>query len=222
MKSVSLLKLLHLSSPALPVGAYAYSQAQEYAVDDNWITSEEKVVDWIGGVLLNSISSLDLPCLIRMYHAWQKDDIKQVKYWNDYLLACRETSELLLEDEQLGQALQRLLLAVEKKSEIISSIQTPSFVAMFSYAGSQWEIPIKEVVLGFSWSWVENQVAAATKLLPLGQTQAQRCLVALMTLVEEATNLAEMIYDDDIGPGLPGLSLASSLHERQYSRLFRS
>ena len=222
MKTAALVKLLHLSSPALPVGAYAYSQAQEYAVDDQWLMSDKDVIDWVQGVMEHSLARLDLPCLIRLFHAWSSEDKSQVLYWNQYLLASRETSELLLEDEQLGIALQRLLSTLEGNNEPVNIIKQPSYVAMYSLAGVLWQIPLDELMHGYTWSWIENQIAAATKLVPLGQSQAQQALMILSECVEPTISCAKRVADDDIGSGLPGLSLASALHERQYSRLFRS
>ena len=213
---------MHLVSPALPVGAYAYSQGQEYAVDSGWLAADKDVENWIAGVLTHSMARLDLPCLIRLYNAWRENDLASVRYWNQYLKASRETSELLLEDEQLGDALQRLLTSLALPKEKTAFESKPSFVAMFALAGVEWAIPLEELMYGFSWSWVENQVAAATKTVPLGQTQAQQMLVQLMEPIQRAIDTANAVADDDIGAGLPALAISSSLHERQYSRLFRS
>lgn len=218
----SLLHLLHLVSPALPVGAYAYSQGLEYAIDSGWVGNTTAVEDWLSGIMTHSLATTDLPILLRCYNAWQQDDIQQVYYWNRYLRACRETRELLMEDEQLGQALWRLLSALGLPQAQQAWPQPPCFACLFALAGSYWQIPLAQLMEGFVWSWLENQVAAATKLVPLGQTQAQQLLLALMPQVSPSCQAAQALSDDDIGQGLPGLAMASSLHETQYSRLFRS
>ncbi len=216
------LKLMYLVSPALPVGAYAYSQGLEYAVDSGWLANEEQVGEWIDGVLEHSVGALDLPALIRLYQAWKENDVAGVDYWNSYVRANRETSELLLEDEQLGLALRRLLLSLEIFRAEMPADAPVSFVTLFALAGVEWNIPLDKLLEGFCWSWLENQVAAATKLVPLGQTQAQRLLLKLMDRIPPVCKRAVSIDDDQIGVGLPGLAIASALHERQYSRLFRS
>lgn len=213
---------MHLVSPALPVGAYAYSQGQEYAVDARWVNSGEELKVWVSGVLRYGLTQLDLPVLQRLYSAWSEQDIDKVQYWNDLIRANRETSELLLEDEQLGVALQRLLSSLNISGANTDLDAPVSFVTMFSLAGFQWHIPIHELMYGFVWSWLENQIAAATKTIPLGQTEAQRLLVELADIIPTAVETAKTIADEDIGLGLPGLAMASALHERQYSRLFRS
>ena len=222
MNSTALLKLFNLISPALPVGAYAYSNGQEYAVDVGWLKTESDIADWVRGVMQHGIAELDVPILIRFYQAWEQNDIAQVNYWNDFLRANRETRELLLEDEQLGQALQRLLLSLNIPQAETTLNKPASFVCMFALAGVYWKIPCADLTQGFVWSWLENQIAAATKTVPLGQTQAQKLLVQLMEDIPEVCTHAQTITDNEVGVGLPAFAIASARHERQYSRLFRS
>ncbi len=73
-----------------------------------------------------------------------------------------------------------------------------------------------------SWSWLENQVLAAIKLVPLGQVAGQRMLLALGARFPPSSRAATALDDDDIASFAPGLALASARHETQYSRLFRS
>ena len=222
MHELALLKLLHLTSPALPIGAYAYSNGQEYAVDCGWITTEQELAEWILGLMQHSLAGLDLPILIRLFAAWTANEHSQICYWNDYIRANRETSELLLEDEQLGLALQRLLISLEIPRAHAPLLTYPSLVCMFALAGVHWEIPLEELLRGFVWSWLENQITAATKTVPLGQSQAQQLLTKLMVEIPAICQYANTVNDDDIGVGLPAVAIASAKHERQYSRLFRS
>jgi len=217
----SLLHLMHLASPALPVGAYAYSQGLEYAVDSGWLKTDAQLTDWLRGVMAQGFGQLDAPVMLRCLRAWRDGDPGARYHWNQYLLACRETAELLLEDTQLGMALRRLLVSLEIPGADENAGDV-TFASLFALACYHWHIEDKDAVQGFIWAWLENQVAAATKLVPLGQTQAQKILVQLM---EDVPGIAERVMhlgDEDIGWSLPGVVLASAKHERQYSRLFRS
>lgn len=216
------LKLMYLVSPALPIGAYAYSQGLEHAVDSGWLKTQADVGDWIEGLLKHSVGELDLPVLVRIYRAWRENNLPAVIYWNNYLRANRETSEMLLEDEQLGQALRRLLVSLEVPRSTALAEEPVCFVTLFALAGVEWQIELDKLLEGFCWSWLENQVAAATKLVPLGQTQAQKLLMQLMQVIPPVCKSAVSLRDDEIGVGLPSLAIASAMHERQYSRLFRS
>lgn len=219
----ALLHLLHLTSPALPVGAYAYSQGLEYAIDSGQLTTTGDVENWLTGVLQQGLAYLDLPVLMRCYYAWQVNDYPAINHWNYFLRASRETSELLLEDEQLGLALSRLLLDLGLPAQAINALAVkPCFAVMFALAGSYWQIPLANLLQGFAYGWLENQVAAATKIVPLGQTAAQKLLVQLIPTIPTAISTAQPLTDDELGTSLPGQVMASSLHEYQYSRLFRS
>ena len=221
--SLALLHMFHLSSPALPVGAYAYSQGLEFAIDSSQLKTAEDVADWLRGVLHHGFSKLDLPVLMAAYRAWENNDFLAVNEWNFFLRACRETSELLLEDEQLGVALQRLLLDLGAPATAIQTLKVkPAFAIMFALAGQHWKIPIADLMHSFAYSWLENQVAAATKILPLGQTAAQKLLLQILPEIPNAIATAQTLPVENIGASLPGQVMASSLHEYQYSRLFRS
>ncbi|MGI9292359.1 MAG: urease accessory protein UreF, partial [Pseudomonadales bacterium] len=97
-----------------------------------------------------------------------------------------------------------------------------SFVTAFALAAAAWHIDAHAASSAYVWSWLENQVAAATKLVPLGQSAAQRLLLALTEYVPAVVAKSTTVDDDDIGASLPSLALASAWHETQYCRLFQS
>jgi UreF len=68
------LRLWQLISPALPIGAYAYSRGLEYAVSAGWVRNEIDAAAWIEGQLTHVFESLDVPVFARLYRAWQEDD----------------------------------------------------------------------------------------------------------------------------------------------------
>lgn len=220
---VASLRLWQLISPALPVGAYAYSTGLENAVEVGWITDEKSASDWITGQLQHNLSALDVPVLNRLYQAWQTNDSTRAEHWSRFLLASRESGELLAEDRHLGSALARLLpeLGIESAREW-QDTNFSSFAAMFALAAAHWQVPVAEAVQGYLWAWCENQVAAAIKLIPLGQTAGQRILSQVTQQVPTAVNHGLMLEDDDIGAVAPGVAMASARHETQYSRMFRS
>ena len=78
------------------------------------------------------------------------------------------------------------------------------------------------MLCGYLWSWSENQVLAAIKLVPLGQSAGQRLLHALAGAIPAIVSDAATITDAAIGVGVLGPTMASVLHETQYTRLFRS
>jgi urease accessory protein len=216
-------RLLQLCSPTLPVGAYAYSQGLESAVEKGWVRDETSAGAWILGLLNHVIRRLDLPIFARLYGAWQKGDVDTARRWNARLYASREAAELQREDRQLGAALARLLtdLGLDEAGPWRDAPRV-CFATLFGLAAARWEIPLPEAATGYAWAWTENQVIAATRLIPLGQTASQRLLVAASPAIAAAVADGLMLPDAEIGAAAPGLALASALHETQYSRLFRS
>ncbi len=220
---LALLRLLQLVSPGLPIGMYSYSQGLERAVDDGWVGNASDTEEWISGLMANCQTYIDLPILARLYDAWEVGDAEQVAYWNRNLMAYRETAELRAEDRQTGQALAKLLDAmdiVEMQPWIRK--QEATLAGMFSFAAVHWAIPKRETLIGYLWSWLENQVLCAVKLVPLGQVAGQRLLKALADSIAGLVDQALSLTDGDIGGSVFALALASSRHEMQYSRLFRS
>lgn len=218
-----LLRLLQLVSPGLPIGMYSYSQGFEGAVEDGLIKSDEEAEEWLSGMLDNSLQSIDLPILMRLHAAWQSRDIDDVQRWSRTLTAYRETAELRFEDKQTGQALARLLTDLNiDEARDWRRRPDATLAALFALAAVQWQIPMRDTLLGYVWSWLENQVLCAVKLVPLGQVAGQRLLGELARMLPGLVDRALLIADDDIGGSALGLALVSSRHEMQYSRLFRS
>lgn len=220
---LALLRLLQLVSPGLPIGMYSYSQGFEGAVEEGLIKNDADAEEWLSGLLNNSLQRIDLPILARLHAAWYSRNIDDVHYWSRALTAYRETEELRFEDMQTGQALARLLTDLNiDEARDWRRRPDATLAALFALAAVQWQIPMRDTLLGYVWSWLENQVLCAVKLVPLGQVAGQRLLSQLANLLPGLVDQALLIADDDIGGSAFGLALASSRHEMQYSRLFRS
>ncbi len=220
----ALLSLMQLISPTLPIGAFAYSQGMETAIERGWIVDEAGAQAWIMGLLQHSLAALEVPLLARSYRAWQRGDPAEVLRWNRFLFASRESRELYEEEQQLGRALARLLsdLEVAGAAGWNGGEQQPALVTMFALAALRWEVALAQAIEGFLWSWCENQVAAALKLVPLGQTAGQRLLLEAAAQIPAAVEAGIALEDERIGQSAFGLAMASAHHETQYSRLFRS
>jgi len=218
----ALLRLCHLVSPALPVGAYAYSQGLEYAVQAGWVHDEASTLEWLQGMSHSSLGTLDLPILLRLHRAWSASDAPAVRHWNEQLIAARETAELRAEEQHLGLALARVLIELEigEAGEWIEAV--PAFATLFALAAVRWRIQAADALAGYLWAWSENQVLAAVKLVPLGQSAGQRLLHRLTRAMPGIVERARALGDDAIGVSTVSQALASALHESQYCRLFRS
>lgn len=221
--NTAILNLMRITSSSLPIGAYAYSQGLEFACDQEWISDEGSTQDWIAGLMRNTQTYLDVPVLVRLYGAWQSKSMQQVEYWSKYLLASRESKELRDEDHYLGKALSKLLLDLEVSfAQEIADTHYVTYATAFSLAAYTWQIEKFDCCSGYLWAWSENQVNAAIKLIPLGQTAGQRILSSLINTIPSLLEIGMNLENDDIGSTAIGLGIASANHETQYTRLFRS
>ncbi len=208
---MNLSKLLQLASPALPVGAYSYSGGLEAAVEAGVVHDAASAEQWIGDVLEFAVARMEGPILIRM--------MSKLEPWNEFFLASRESAELRAETAQMGYSLNRLLkdLGVGEVP-----LEEPSFPAAFAYAAAHWKIAPEAALQAYLWAWAENQVMAAVKAVPLGQTDGQRILLGLGDRISALLPGIFSMQDEDLGNFVLALALLSSQHETQYSRLFRS
>ena len=221
-----LVRLLRLASPMLPVGAFSYSQGLESAVQLGWVSDEASVRTWLNDVLMFSVGTMEAPVWCRLYRAFAAQNVAALADWNDRLLSSRETHELRAESAQMGHSLRRLMEDSHEFSAdamaALCAIHDVTFGTAFSVACADWHIPERAGLTAYLWTWLENQVAAAMKIVPLGQLAGQRLIAALQPQLVDVVRQALSSEDDDLSNLAPGLAIASCLHETQYSRLFRS
>jgi urease accessory protein len=226
MDPEGLVRLLRIASPALPVGAFSYSQGLEWAVECGDVNDEDTAGQWIGYLLSGSIAKLELPMLAAFYRAWVSNESKLAADLNEAYLASRETAELRSESMQMGGAL-IAVLQYDGQHEMaaldaIVTIEDVVFPNVFAFAAVAWKLQLEDVLTTYAWSWLENQVAAAMKLVPLGQRAGQRLLARLGPSCARAMRTAVLLPQAEWSNFAPLFAIASSRHETQYSRLFRS
>lgn len=220
---LALLRLLQLASPGLPVGGFTYSQGLEWAVEAGWVTTPSEFAAWQREQLHDTLGCLDWPLLARLYQASLEGDAEVFAHWSRFLLANRETAELRLEEQQRGSAFARLLdgWQLGQAPAWRASLELSQLGGM-AWLGAQWAIPLRTLALGHGFAWLEGAVMAGVKLVPFGQQAAQTLLRDLSQELPAVLDHALALGDEQLGGGLPLLAIASSRHETQYTRLFRS
>lgn len=218
-----LLHLLQLSSSLVPIGAFAYSQGLEQAVERGWVSEEQGVARWILGVGASTLQYLDLPLLLRAREAWAAGDVTRALRWSQRVLCSREASELLEQELHLGRAFARVLSNLNAEhSQHLAQSESRSYVAAYALGAHHYRIEAQQAALGYSFAWVEQQVNAAQRLLPFGHMAGQRVLAQVLEAVPDWVSIAAELPEEQLGSVTPGLAMASAWHEQQYSRMFRS
>jgi len=215
----ALLAALHLASPALPVGGFAYSQGLEMAIADGVVTDAASARRWIEDLLLHVLARFEAPLWLRAFDALTSGELARVRALNAELLAARETAELRAETQQMGASLLRLFEPFGIDAPELDPVVYP---IAFAAACSAFGIDREAGLTVYLWSWLENQVLAIVKTLPLGQQAGQAMLIELHRSIARAVRLATGLRDDELGSVAVGFAICSARHESLYSRLYRS
>lgn len=224
--SYSLARLLQLASPALPVGAYSYSQGLEWAAEAGTVHDEASAAVWIEELLREGVGQFEAPLLAQVIEVAAREEWAELHRLNAVFLASRESSELRNETLQMGHSLRVLLDVLPNVPPAclaaVHAIEAPSFAIVWGAIAAAWKIPAHEAVTAYLWAWAENQVMAAVKIVPLGQAAGQRLLLRLGEAVTLAADAARQLDEMAWCNFAPGFAIASCRHELQYTRLFRS
>jgi len=221
----SLLQLIWLASPALPVGGFSYSEGLEAAVDRGLVSTERHAIEWLVDQLHLTQSRADLAVLAQAIKAWRGDDLARLRELNHWMLQTRETGELRAQTVQMGRSLLEWLRNHDNipAAQLAACAQLePSYPLAFALAASRTEASVRDCVLAYAFGWAENMTQSAIKSVPLGQSAGQRILARLAAEIPAAVAHACALPDNERQAFSPMLAILSSQHETQYSRLFRS
>jgi len=228
MNGDALVRALHLASTTLPVGAFSYSQCLEAAVEHGVVRSAADAHAWIRDVLEHSLARFEAPLVVAAMRAWSSGNDARAAVLDERHRASRESAELLAETLQMGYSLRRWCVETNAVDDAwaarLAAMPGPAYPAVFAAIAAAWALDERAALTSYLWSWLENQVNAALKAVPLGQTDGQRILLALGRALDDVVDAALNRASDEDGwaTQCPMLAILSSRHESQYSRLFRS
>lgn len=226
MQPAALLGLLRLASPALPVGGFSYSDVLEAAVEAANVDDEASALQWLRDQLHLGLARVDLPLVASAHSAWAQHDVSRVADLNTWMLVTRESRELRAQTEQMGRSMLEWLRQQTPEDERVTTLAalwpSPTWPVAFALAAAQTGATAHQSVLAYGFSWAENQVQAALKSVPLGQSAGQRILAHLAQELAPLAQTALTLGDEQRQAFAPLLAIRSSQHETQYSRLFRS
>ena len=219
------LALLQLVSPALPVGAFSYSEGLEVLIQNGSLIDAFDVQHWLEAELQRGALRLEAAALnpLRIQlQRWKEEssempsDLMSLDGW---LLALRESAEMRAQQGQMGGSLLELM------ADLGHPLPQPvvlAWPAAWAWAALSLKISEIEMVEGYLYGWVANQLSAAVRLVPLGPTTAQRIQQQLLPMISAQ---AIVLKDQDphtLWSGGAGAGLAQLAHAELYSRLFRS
>lgn len=220
LDAASLLRLLTLSSTALPVGAYCYSQGAESAIEYGLIRNEQTALAYFKDVFELLLVRYELPMMAQLIQAaGVNDGLERFYQLATSYKASRESREFLAESQQLAFSLNAWIRDVLRLDIQVDADY--GFVPVYAQLAVRLNLQPADCLTAYSFSVLENQVLAVVKTLPLGQMSGQRILWALHHLVLDGVQRA-LSSQSPLSNSLPNYAMLSMQHETQYSRLFRS
>jgi urease accessory protein len=219
MAAQALLHLLQFASPALPIGAYSYSQGLEAAMEQGRVHDSASARIWMVDMLHQVLARWDAPVFWRLLRSQLAGDAVAAANWAERFLASRDTAELRAESVQMGFSLGHLLAELDLAPAVAGEEAYPAALARAVHALG---IAQEDALLAMLFGWAENQVLVCVKSIPLGQVAGQRLLLSLRPEIEAAADAAQAMDDTELSNWSPGLSLLSMRHEVQHGRLYRS
>jgi len=227
LDSRGLLKLMTWLSPSFPVGAYAYSHGIEYAVEIGSVGTALELTDWVRTIILDGSGRIDADLFCAAHQASLIGDDQTLSDILELALALRGTSEMALESLAQGKAFN------STRAQLAGNPPEKNYVPYaiaVAIASAHEKLSLRPALTAFMHAVASNLVSAGVRLVPLGQTDGQRCILALEQTILEATDAAlrrqtenqDVDLIDYISATAPMVDWTSMKHETQYTRLFRS
>ena len=221
------LEFLQLLSPSLPVGAFSYSEGLEWLVQNKKVNNETTLFNWIESELSRgqiTIEASSISHIMKDLVDWKNNRDVQHKFvieeWNSWLSSLRDSPDVRSQQTQMGESLLQLLIDLDHP--LPDNEKKFIWPIAWAWAGVCWNIPKIDLVEGFLYSWVANQLSAALRLLSLGPTKAQKLQKKSLLIIKSQANYLSQQNPKDIWISDVGAIMAQQSHVELYSRLFRS
>ena len=228
MDSNRILQILQLSDGLFPIGAFAFSDGLETAVQRDEIVDAEDVRVWLEHYVDAVFGDSEGPALVQAMGAFP-GDWQRLERLDRELTALRSSSETRASSRSLGLRLLKTCVALypgrglEGLLERIESDRCHGNVAVvYGAVFRVLRIGEREALLAFAYSRLSGTASAALRLAPVGQQEMQQALKDALARVPEAVDDILERAAQRLTSFVPMLDVRQMEHRYLYSRLFRS
>ena len=226
LSTPAMFRLMAWLSPAYPVGAFAYSSGIEWAVEAGDIKDAETLRQWLAGMIGAGSGFCDAVLFVHAHRAVAANDDAALRTAAELAAALVTSKERLLETTAQGRAFLDATRAAWPCPALArldavwqGAVALPIAVGV-TCAGHG--IGCEPALNAFLHALAANWISAGVRVIPLGQTDGQRVLVALEGDIGACAARALATPLDEIGSCTMRTDIAGMRHETQYTRLFRS
>ncbi|MBV8443612.1 MAG: urease accessory protein UreF [Hyphomicrobiales bacterium] len=220
----SLMPLMLWLSPAFPVGAFAYSHGLEWAVEAGDIHDARSLGAWLVDLLNFGAPRADAILFAVAFRSAEARDWPALLETNALAVALAPSAERRLETTAQGSAFIAAARAAWDCEPLrrLAPEEAIAYPAAVAAAAAGHGLPLEASLQAFVLALIASAVSAVVRLGPVGQTDGQKILAALVPRLRALAREAAGSSLADLGGCAFRSDIASLRHETQYSRLFRS
>ena len=211
--TTDVLTLSQLLSPSFPVGAFAYSHGLEKAVSEGWVMSAQTLQSWLLDLLEHGGARSDAVLLIAAFGT-PENTIAEI---DAYARSFAASAERLKETDLQGAAFCETV-------EMVWGIKLGRlcYPVAVGRTAAALNLDPELTIAMYLQSFIANLTAAAMRLVSLGQVDGQKTQIALKPHCTEIAKQLQGATLEDLHNCAWLSDIAAMLHEKQYSRVFRT
>jgi urease accessory protein len=228
MNTISLLNGLRFVDSFFPSGGYAFSSGLEAAVQGGAVRNAEELSRYVVESLMTGIGEREAVAVGLAHDACVSGILEIALKADQELEAMKLGRESRTASRQMGRQVIRLAANQHARQALIEDYlaaveaeQTPGHLALsfgLTLAAAGWSK--EETIAAFLYQTATGFVAAAMKLMPIGQREGQWLLESWIEVIERVSRNAA--HQQMLQSWSPVQDIYAMRHGRLESRLFRS
>lgn len=227
--NMKLLQYAQLLDSALPIGGFSHSSGLETYTSENVIRTKEQLFSFIQSQLASSLARLDGLAMKGVYLAAAEHDASSIARYDIRLHAQRSARELRESSHKMGKRLLKLARKIypDMNFELLDTAIKDhgaicSLPTAHAYISFQLDIDLDEAVTGYLYTNVTAYVNSALRLMPIGQTEAQKLIQELIPVIHQYWHDVHDKDPDNMSSFSIAQEIYSMRHETLHARLFMS
>lgn len=225
----SLLHLLHLSDPTLPIGGFSHSAGLETYVQAGIVKDKATVKAFITEMLSKNLYYTDAAFVSLAFDAAATNDLQMIAELDTACTAVKLPLEMRQASKKLGMRLLKIFQPVSGSTliaaynELVQQQHTNgNYCIVFGMIAQSMHITKQEALYGFYYNAAAGFVTNSVKLVPLGQQDGQEILFSLLPAIQQLAERSLLPDKELIGLCCTGFDIRCMQHEQLYSRLYMS